>query len=155
MMVESKSIGRISRYLWENKVKNVLFISHTETAAKAYYESIKDIVKLGGYNIKLLGCSEKSIEDVLEYDSKETIAIMCGIWYKTKLVSYNPFWKLIDSIYTIPVDEIPSIIPQSSTNNLNIKVSIDIDDKEIDKIANEAKEKLINSLKNNMRLQAL
>ena len=54
MMVESKSIGRISRYLWENKVKNVLFISHTETAAKAYYESIKDIVKLGGYNIKLL-----------------------------------------------------------------------------------------------------
>ena len=80
---------------------------------------------------------------------------MCGIWYKTKLVSYNPFWKLIDSIYTIPVDEIPSIIPQSSTNNLNIKVSIDIDDKEIDKIANEAKEKLINSLKNNMRLQAL
>lgn len=155
MIVESKSVGRISNYLWNNKVENILFISHTEASARSYYKSIKDIVRLNGYNIELLGFSEKKIEEALELDRKKTIAIMCGIWYKTKLTSYDPFIKLIDSIYTMPVDEIPSITPQISTNNLNIKVSMDIDDKEIDRIANEAKEKLINSLKNNMRLQVL
>ncbi len=154
MLVINKSINRLKNYLDRNKIKNIIFISHTKLAAKEYLKCIKDIVNLDKYNIEIVGNSEKSIDKLLGYESNSTIAIMCGIWYKSSIVQYDPFWGLINNIYTIPVDEMPVIQP-NKTNSIKVNVSLNIDEDEIELIANEAKEKLINSLKNNIRLKRI
>lgn len=104
MSNKSKQIYRIEKYLEGCKIKNIVFISHTKMSAKYYYKELKEIINLEKYNISFMsGRTEE--QDGLK--PKETIGIMCGVWYKDKELrnKYN-FWEFIDKIYTMPLTDI-------------------------------------------------
>lgn len=104
MSNKSAHIYRVERYLEEFEIKNIIFISHTEKSAIHYYEELKEIIDLDKYNILFMSERTNKVDGLLQ---KETLGIMCGVWYKNrKLREDDYFWGFIDSIYTVPLSDI-------------------------------------------------
>lgn len=110
MLVINKTISRLSRMIRDERlgIEKIYIISNSKNCALLYLRHLRKIIDLRNFQVDIITSIKKF--QGLNMSKDNTIFLLCGAWYKSKLCEEPGIMECINKYMTIPIDDIPTEI---------------------------------------------